>query len=74
MNYKVVYAFADLEDSKHKYEAGDMFPRQGLEVSKERIEELSSDKNKARRPLIEKVKEPPKKNTSKKKKEEKDAD
>lgn len=77
MSYRVIYAFADLTDSKYKYEAGDKFPRRGLEVSEERILELSGRKNRAGRPLIEEVKEPVKKTSSttkKKKKEKKDAD
>ena len=55
MSYTVIHAFADLKDSKHKYEAGDTFPRSGLEVSDERIAELSGSKNKAGKPLIKKV-------------------
>ena len=55
MSYTVIHAFADLKDSKHKYEAGDKFPRSGLEVSDERIAELSGSKNKAGKPLIKKV-------------------
>lgn len=55
MRYKVIYPFADLHDKKYKYEAGDEFPRQGLEVSEDRIEELMGSKNKIKKPLIEKV-------------------
>ena len=36
----------DLEDNNHLYRKGDDYPREGLEVSKKRIKELSSDKNK----------------------------
>ena len=79
MKYKVIYPFADLHDKKHKYETGDTFPRQGLEVSEDRIEELMGNKNKIRKPLIEPIIEenknisediqekPKKKNTKRKK-------
>ena len=78
MKYKVIHSFADLNDNKYKYETGDEFPRPGLEVSEDRIKELSSMRNKAKMILIEekpevKVKTPkPKsesqKNTTKKRK------
>ena len=61
--YKVVKYFTDLQDDNHAYNPGDVFPRDGVEVSKARIKELSSDKNKRKMPLIEEVKEdtPPQK-------------
>lgn len=74
MGYKVIHAFADLMDSKHKYEVGDAFPRLGLEVSEERLAELSSKNNMARRVLIEKIKEPVVKTKKKKQGKKKDAD
>ena len=73
MKYKVIHAFADLSDNKYKYEAGDRFPRHGLDVSEERLQELESNKNKAGIPLIVKVNEP-KKPTKKKQGKKKDAD
>lgn len=55
--------FTDLQDDNHPYNVGDDYPREGLKVTKERIEELSSDRNKRKKPLIElatsqKAKEP----------------
>ena len=57
MRYKVIHSFADLHDNKHKYETGDVFPRQGLEVSEDRIKELAGAENKLRKPLIEEIPE-----------------
>ena len=55
MSYKAVTIFTDLQDDNYKYQAGDIFPREGLEVSEERLEELASDKNRRHKPVIEKV-------------------
>ena len=46
----------------HPYKAGETFPRLGLKVSNERLEELASSKNKQGKPLIEKVEEVKEKN------------
>jgi hypothetical protein len=53
--YKVIKYFTDLQDNRHAYHVGETFPRDGLEVSPERLVELSSDKNKRGIPLIELV-------------------
>lgn len=53
--YKVISIFSDLEDGKRVYEVGDTFPREGVEVSESRLNALSSDKNTAKKVLIEKV-------------------
>lgn len=55
--YKVLAKFTDLQDHKYAYKAGDMFPREGLKVSADRIKELSTSANKRGIPLIEKVQE-----------------
>ena len=55
--YKVLIAFADLEDGNYIYRAGDTYPRKGFTASDERLEELASSENKQNRPLIEKVSE-----------------
>jgi len=52
MIYKVIKDFADLQDNKHMYHTGDVFPRDGLEVTAERLAELASEKNQARTILI----------------------
>ena len=46
-----------MQDNNYAYKAGDSFPREGLEVSEERLVELSTDKNRRGYPLIELVKE-----------------
>ena len=58
--YRAIEYFEDLADNRHAYEAGDVFPRDGMEVSDERIEELATDANRRGVPLIEKVEEKPK--------------
>lgn len=81
--YEVIHAFTDLLDNRYAYAIGDSFPRKGVDVSEERLKELSGPNNKQGVPLIKKVKvaktksEVSKKNASKKKVEkkvEKDAD
>lgn len=59
--YKVIKFFTDLQDNDFAYEVGDPFPRKGLEVSEDRLAELSSSDNRQGQPLIEKVAEEPKK-------------
>ena len=52
--YVVIKKFTD-KDDKHKYAVGDRYPFRGF-ANKERLDELSSDKNKRGEPMI-KVKE-----------------
>ena len=69
--YKVIKHFVDLQDSNHKYDIGDTYPRKGLSVLPSRIRELASDKNKQGCPLIEEipdVEEKPEKKTKSTKK------
>jgi len=57
MKYQVISRFYDKQDeSKYVYNVGDVFPREGQEVTEERIKELSTDKNALKRPLIELIK------------------
>lgn len=58
--YKVLETFADLQDNKHIYYEGDVYPRNGLLVSDVRLAELSTTKNATHRPLITEVEEAPK--------------
>lgn len=53
--YRVIAPFTDLQDNNFKYQLGAEYPRAGLEVSKARIEELSTKKNRRGIPLIEKI-------------------
>lgn len=57
MVYKVIKRFVDLQDNRHDYREGDTFPREGKKVSKKRIAELASDKNRRGIPLIEETEE-----------------
>ncbi len=52
MRYSVIRHFTDLLDGNRKYKEGDIYPRDGYEPTAERIEELSTDKNKLKTPLI----------------------
>lgn len=65
--YRVIKAFVDLQDNNYKYDVGDTYPHKGLNVLQSRINELASDKNKQKTPLIEEipeVEEKPKKKKS----------
>lgn len=53
MSYRVIHHFTDLQDSNHPYYEGDTFPRSGLKVSDERLNELAGSQNKQGKPLIE---------------------
>ena len=55
--YKVIKYFTDLQDNNHPYNAGDIFPRSGMEVSEDRLAELAGSENKQGVPLIRKVEE-----------------
>ncbi|QFL06054.1 Rho termination protein [Staphylococcus aureus] len=43
--YKVIERFEDAQDNGHEYQVGDIYPRDGLEVSEERFTELSTTNN-----------------------------
>ena len=53
--YRVTEAFADCADNLHIYQPGDSFPRAGLSVSEERLNELMNDRNRSGHPLIQSV-------------------
>lgn len=59
--YKVIRYFVDLQDDCHGYNIGDTFPREGLEVTPERIAELSGCNNRRKTPLIALVEDSPQK-------------
>lgn len=54
MEYVVIAEFTD-KDTKEKYLVGDRYPHKGF-TTKERAEELSTDKNKRGKALIEEKK------------------
>lgn len=55
MKYRVVSYFEDLQDGSRAYNVGDTYPRKGLKVTSARIQELKSNYNLQRKPLIEEV-------------------
>lgn len=55
--YKAISYFKDMKDNMHPYNPGDTFPRDGLKVDAKRLEELSTDKNRRGKPVIELIKE-----------------
>lgn len=56
--YVVLHDFTDLQDDKKVYRKGKNFPRPAnKKVSKARIEELSTNKNRRGFPLIKKIEE-----------------
>ena len=57
MKYITIKYFTDLQDNGHAYHEGDIFPREGLEVSEKRIKELSTDANRRKQPLIKAIEE-----------------
>lgn len=54
--YKVKEYFTDLQDNNYAYNPGDVFPREGMKVSKKRFAELAGTENKRGIALIEEVK------------------
>lgn len=55
MEYKVVKQFSDAQDNYHIYNVGDVYPRMGLVVAKNRIESLASADNAAKEVFIVEV-------------------
>lgn len=55
--FKVIKFFHDLQDNNHAYNVGDIYPREGLTPTPERIAELSGCENKQGKPLIAEVEE-----------------
>ena len=57
MEYKVIEYFTDLQDKDFAYNSGDIYPRKGYKPTEQRIEELTSDKNVRKHPIIKAVSE-----------------
>lgn len=55
--YRVIKHFVDLQDNNHKYDVGDTYPRKGLNVLQSRINELATNNNLQKTPLIEEIPE-----------------
>ena len=58
MTYVAVMRFADLKDAGRIYEAGENYPRPGLDVAPERIAELAGSDNRMGYPLIKRTETP----------------
>ena len=70
--YRVIKHFVDLQDNNYKYDVGDTYPRKGLNVLQSRINELASNKNLQKTPLIEEIPEKAKEPKNKKSAEKSD--
>ena len=61
MAYRVIKAFTDMQDNNYAYDpkvpARNTYPSKGLSVLQSRINELASDKNRQKTPLIEEIPE-----------------
>lgn len=57
MRYLAVKSFTDAQDNGYKYHVGDTYPHDGYKPTAERIEELATDKNRRRCPMIKAVKD-----------------
>jgi hypothetical protein len=51
--YRVIKAFVDLQDGNHKYNVGDIYPRENVIQTPARLEKLAGVKNRQGVPLIE---------------------
>ena len=69
--YRVIKHFVDLQDNNYKYDVGDTYPRKGLNVLQSRINELATNKNLQKTPLIEEI---PEKSEEPKKEKKKSAE
>lgn len=55
--YRVIRYFEDLQDGNRAYKVGEIYPREGLSPTDERISELSGSRNRQGKPLIEAIPE-----------------
>ena len=53
--YRAIEYFTDLQDDNYAYNIGDVYPREGVVASEDRLKELSSADNKRGMALIELV-------------------
>lgn len=72
--YRVIKHFIDLQDNNYKYDINDIYPRKGLNVLQSRINELASNKNLQKTPLIEEIPEKAEEPKKEKKKSAEKAD
>lgn len=57
MTYRVLETFSDKQDGRRPYKVGDIYPREGLDPSPQRIAELLGADNARHRPVIEVIRE-----------------
>ena len=57
MTYLALTSFTDMQDKGYKYHTGDKYPRAGYQPTAKRLEELLTDKNRRRTPIIKAEKE-----------------
>jgi len=66
MKYRVLENFSDKQDDRRSYKVGDIYPREGLDPSPQRIAELLGSENVRGRPIIEQpIEEKPKRKRKK---------
>lgn len=65
MTYRVLEDFSDKQDDRRPYKVGDIYPREGLAPSPQRVAELLGSKNVRGRPIIEPIEEKPKRKRKK---------
>jgi len=66
MKYRVLENFSDKQDDRRPYKVGDIYPREGLDPSPQRIAELLGSENVRGRPIIEQpIEEKPKRKRKK---------
>ena len=53
--YEVIEYFEDLKNGNTPYEVGDVFPAEGVKVTKARLKELAGSDNRRGRPVIKLV-------------------
>lgn len=65
MTYRVLEDFSDKQDDRRPYKVGDIYPREGLDPSPQRVAELLGSDNVRGRPIIELIEEKPKRKRKK---------
>lgn len=56
-DHVAIHYFEDLQDNGTAYDPGTLYPREGVEVSDDRLRELETGKNKQKKPLIAAIKQ-----------------
>lgn len=56
--FEVLEYFTDLQDGNFEYKVGDIYPREGYKPTQKRINQLASDENVRKRPIIKAIEAP----------------